>query len=212
MKFENYLPGDFILFQGPFRNGKTSGAVRLAYQLWKRGYTVVSNIPLLFSSRLITTLDEVFMLRGVVFLWDEIQATLDSRNFAGAAQIKLTQESIYFGKRGNVLIMTTPDLILVDVRYRTYTHHVYNVKKIRQNGHYYAVNEYCTYNEARGLLMPHGKFKQSLERYGGLFDTLYEKVILEIDPAGEYANPGARPKGATGGRTQKLSVDSRLYN
>lgn len=209
MKFERYLPGDFIMFCGPFRNGKTSGAVRLAYHLWRRGYAVVSNIPLLFSSRLITTIDEVLELRNVVFLWDEIQATLDSRNFSGPLQIKVTQESIYFGKRGNILIMTTPDLILVDIRYRTYTHHVYNVRKIYQGGQYWAINEYCWYNATREMLLPRGKFKQSLLRYAGLFDTFYEKVILNPASDSEYIKAAARRKRADADKIKV--VDKALW-
>lgn len=205
MKFERYMPGDFIMFCGPFRNGKTSGAVRLAFDLWRRGYPVVSNIPLVFSSRLITTIDEVLELRNVVFLWDEIQATLDSRNFSGPMQIKVTQESIYFGKRGNILIMTTPDLSLVDIRYRTYTYHVYNVRKYRMNGRYYGVNEYCSHNPTLGTLLSKGKFKQSLSKYGPLFDTYYEQVILLPAADSEYVKAAARRKRADDARIVNMS-------
>lgn len=201
MKFELYLPGDFVVFSGYLRQGKTLNAVRVAWDLAHRlGMPVVSNIPISFSEQLVTTVEEVYSLRNKIFLWDEIQATLDSREFSAAQSIRLTKESIYFGKRGNVLLMTTPNLQMVDVRYRILTHNVYRVRKryTRRRGWGALVRRFF-YDSTLDLLYPMQKWFMGFAPYVGTYDTNYELVVLgssneDVKPASikKAAAPPAR--------------------
>lgn len=175
MYSENYLPGDFIGCVGDLRKGKTMNAVRIARSLHRRGYRVASNIPIVFADTLVQSFDDFIKLRDCVFVWDEIQASLDSRNSKSMTVMALTQESIYIGKRGIILIYTSPSLRMVDIRYRELTRNIYQMtRKALVRGKWRTRVEWCYQPVGSDqVLMPIGVFALQHERYYGLYDTLW---------------------------------------
>lgn len=200
---ENYLPGDFIGCVGDLRKGKTMNAVRIAYYLRRRfGYPVVSNIPIHFpgerACRKISTIDEFVNLTDCVFVWDEIQASLDSRMSKSDIVIRLTQESILIGKRGIILIWTSPALRMVDVRYRGLTRQIYSItQKARIRGSFVSRVVWSEHLlDFDMVLMQRAIFPMHLSKYYGLYDTLYGKRPGETLTIG----PGAAAVPARGAR------------
>lgn len=197
------MPGDFIGCVGDLRKGKTMNAVRIAYALHRRqGYPVVSNIPICFPGELpcrrISTFDEFINLQDCVFVWDEIQASLDSRMSKADIVIALTQESILIGKRGIILIWTSPALRMVDVRYRGLTRNIYSItQKARIGGNFVSRVVWSEHLlDFDMVLMQRAIFPLHLSKYYGLYDTLYGKRPGEKLTIG----PGASGAPASGAR------------
>jgi hypothetical protein len=183
MPVEEYYPGDFIAIVGYLRRGKTMNAVRIAYDLYLRGWNVVSNIPLTFSSSpRLTWIEQVYEIRNSVILWDEAPLTLDSRQFAD--NVRATQQGVLFGKRGNITIMTMPVFSTLDKRFRELTHSVYLVHQKAElyPDEWYSYITWCYYPLEGVTLYPYGSFLLPHAPYRDLFDTLFEDVILLPDP------------------------------
>lgn len=174
LPFERYAPGDFIGLFGALRSGKTLGAVRLAMLLSRRyGLPVASNIPVT-GAGLLRSLDALLALRGAVVVWDEVQASLDSREWSSAQSKALTRELIMFGKRGLIVVYTSPAFANVDVRIRRLTRYVYVTRRrLRVSGSDYAVYQWCTHWYADDVLTPVYQFALRLSDWYGCYDTLY---------------------------------------
>jgi hypothetical protein len=194
---ENYMPGDFIACTGDLRKGKTMNAFRLARALFRKGYRVRSNVPFHFGPMAdrqpVLYLDEFVELTDCVFVWDEIQASLDSRLSKSQTVIKLTQESILIGKRGIILIYTSPALSMVDIRYRMLTRNIYqmtNKALLRSHGYVTRVEWLHHVHGQDGVTMPIGVFPLVHKRFYGTYDTLWGRrpgesvVIRERQEAG----------------------------
>lgn len=185
---ENYKPGDFIACLGDLRMGKTMNAIRLARMLHRQGWQVYSNIPISFAAGRTATVTQFFELRDCVFVFDEIQATLDSRNSHAKLLMRLTQESIYIGKRGIILIYTSPSLRMVDIRYRGLTRHVYLMTaKALVQGRWITRVEWCKHSVDTDMLLERkGVFPLYHDQYYGTYPTLFgrepgENLVLIDD-------------------------------
>lgn len=147
-------------------------AVRIAYGLHLLyGLPVISNVPITFG-RLITTADEILHARNHICIWDEMQDSLDSRAFQ--RNIEATQQAIYTGKRGNILIYTSPDFSMFDKRYRILTRYLYYCEKPIPGRS--IITRAVFRGGAEAAIA--GRFMIKHKEWGPLYDTLYEDVRL----------------------------------
>ena len=170
-----FYPGDFICSCGYLRAGKTMNSVRLALNLHLKGWNIVSNIDVKFATQRLKYIEELYEVRNSVILLDEVQATIDSRDFA--KNVTVTQQGIYFGKRGNIVIMTTPHFGMLDIRYRQLTRYLFQCRRVVRHGKGYTVVEPYIHDGMDNLKST-GKFVMKQELYYGLYDTLDENVAL----------------------------------
>lgn len=169
LPFESYYPGDFIGVFGPLRSGKTLGAVRLALLLSARyGISVASNIPVR-SSSLLRALDDIQALRGAVVLWDEIQVSLDSREWSKSSARDLTRDLMLWGKRGLIVVYTSPAFATVDVRVRRLTRRCY----VASRAGVYTVYDVYDHTLADDVLTWRYRFGLRRSVWYGAYDTLY---------------------------------------
>jgi hypothetical protein len=174
LPFERYHPGAFVGVFGALRSGKTLMACRLAVCLARTlGLDLVSNIPVL-GARRVTTLDDLAALRGAVLVWDEVQVSLDSREWASEAARCLTRDMILWGKRGVICVYTSPSFQTVDVRLRRLTQYVYvTAGRFRRSGVDYAVYRWHEHPYADDVLVERYRFALRLSDWYGIYDTLY---------------------------------------
>ena len=172
--FERYHPGAFVGVFGALRSGKTLMACRLGVTLARSlGLDLVSNIPVR-GARRVATLDDLAALRGAVLVWDEVQVSLDSREWASEAARCLTRDMILWGKRGVVCIYTSPAFQTVDVRLRRLTQYVYvTAGRFRRSGADYAVYRWHEHPYADDVLVERYRFALRLDAWYGVYDTLY---------------------------------------
>ena len=199
LPFERYCPGAFVGIFGALRSGKTLMACRLGVTLARSlGLDLVSNIPVA-GARRIVTLDDLAALRGAVLVWDEVQVSLDSREWASEAARALTRDMILWGKRGVVCIYTSPAFQTVDVRLRRLTQYVYvTAGRYRRNGADYAVYRWHEHPYADEALVVRYRFALRLDAWYGVYDTLYGASAgdtLAILPAPAPALAPARRRG-----------------
>ena len=174
LPFERYYPGAFVGVFGALRSGKTLMACRLGLVLARSlGLDLVSNIPVA-GARRIFTLDDLAALRGAVLVWDEVQVSLDSREWASEAARCLTRDMILWGKRGVICVYTSPSFQTVDVRLRRLTQYVYvTAGRFRRSGVDYAVYRWHEHPYADDVLVEHYRFALRLDAWYGIYDTLY---------------------------------------
>jgi hypothetical protein len=174
LPFERYRPGAFVGVFGALRSGKTLMACRLGIVLAARlGLDLVSNIPVR-GARRIATLDDLAALRGAVLVWDEVQVSLDSREWSSEAARSLTRDMILWGKRGIVCVYTSPSFATVDVRLRRLTQYVYVTSgRYRRSGVDYAVYRWHEHPYADDALVERYRFALRLSDWYGVYDTLY---------------------------------------
>jgi hypothetical protein len=187
LPFERYYPGSFVGVFGALRSGKTLMACRLAVCLARSlGLDLVSNIPVT-GARRAATLDDLASLRGAVLVWDEVQVSLDSREWASDDARRLTRDMILWGKRGIVCVYTSPSFATVDVRLRRLTQYVYvTAGRYRRNGADYAVYRWHEHPYADDVLVERYRFALRLDTWYGIYDTLYGAAVgdtLAILPA-----------------------------
>jgi len=199
LPFEHYCPGAFVGVFGALRSGKTLMACRLGVSLARfLGLDLVSNIPVA-GARRIVTLDDLAALRGVVLIWDEVQVSLDSREWASDAARCLTRDMILWGKRGIVCVYTSPSFGTVDVRLRRLTQYVYvTAGRYRRSGADYAVYRWHEHPYSDDLLVERYRFALRLSDWYGVYDTLYGAApgdTLAILPAPAPALAPARRRG-----------------
>jgi len=170
----SYRPGAFVGIFGALRSGKTLMACRLGVVLASLlGLDLVSNIPVR-NARRVATLDDLAALRGAVLVWDEVQVSLDSREWASEAARTLTRDMILWGKRGIVCVYTSPAFATVDVRLRRLTQYVYvTAGRYRRAGCDYAVYRWHEHPYADDVLVERYKFVLRLSDWYGVYDTLY---------------------------------------
>ena len=175
LPFERALgPGEFVLYTGRLRSGKTLAAVRLATLLAARlSFRLAANIPVT-GGILLHTLEDLLDLRDAVVVWDEIQASLDSREYASQVSRLLTRELILFGKRGIVLLGTTPAFAMVDTRLRRLTYHVHRtVRRLSWAGQTWATYDYYRHPAGDDVLRYVTSYALCHSRWYGTYDTLY---------------------------------------
>jgi hypothetical protein len=174
LPFERYMLGAFIGVFGALRSGKTLMACRLAVCLARSlGLDLVSNIPVT-GARRVATLDDLASLRGAVLVWDEVQVSLDSREWASEAARCLTRDMILWGKRGVICVYTSPSFQTVDVRLRRLTQYVYvTAGRFRRSGTDYAVYRWHEHPYADDVLVERYRFALRLDAWYGIYDTLY---------------------------------------
>ena len=199
LPFERYYPGAFIGIFGALRSGKTLMACRLGVSLARiLGLDLVSNIPVR-GARRVSTLDDLAALRGAVLIWDEVQVSLDSREWASEAARCLTRDMILWGKRGVVCVYTSPSFATVDVRLRRLTQYVYvTAGRFRRAGVDYAVYRWHEHPYADDVLCERYRFALRLSDWYGVYDTLYGASpgdALAILPAPAPALAPARRRG-----------------
>ena len=196
LPFERYYPGVFVGVFGALRSGKTLMACRLGVTLARSlGLDLVSNIPVA-GARRVSTMDDLAALRGAVLVWDEVQVSLDSREWASEAARALTRDMILWGKRGVVCIYTSPAFQTVDVRLRRLTQYVYvTAGRYRRSGADYAVYRWHEHPYADDVLVERYRFALRLDSWYGVYDTLYGAApgdTLAILPAPAPALAPAR--------------------
>ena len=199
LPFERYMPGAFIGVFGALRSGKTLMACRLGVTLARSlGLDLVSNIPVA-GARRVATLDDLASLRGAVLVWDEVQVSLDSREWASEAARSLTRDMILWGKRGVICVYTSPSFATVDVRLRRLTQYVYvTAGRYRRGGADYAVYRWHEHPYADDVLVERYRFALRLDAWYGIYDTLYGASpgdTLAILPAPAPAPALARRRG-----------------
>jgi hypothetical protein len=174
LPFERYMPGAFVGVFGALRSGKTLMACRLGLVLARSlGLDLVSNIPVT-GARRIFTLDDLAALRGAVLVWDEVQVSLDSREWASDGARRLTRDMILWGKRGVICVYTSPSFQTVDVRLRRLTQYVYvTAGRYRRGGADYAVYRWHEHPYADDVLVERYRFALRLSDWYGVYDTLY---------------------------------------
>ena len=199
LPFERYHPGAFVGVFGALRSGKTLMACRLGVTLaCSLGLDLVSNIPVA-GARRVATLDDLASLRGAVLVWDEVQVSLDSREWASEAARSLTRDTILWGKRGVICVYTSPSFATVDVRLRRLTQYVYvTAGRFRRSGADYAVYRWHEHPYADDVLVERYRFALRLDAWYGIYDTLYGASpgdTLAILPAPAPAPALARRRG-----------------
>jgi len=174
LPFERYRPGAFVGVFGALRSGKTLMACRLGCSLARSlGLDLVSNIPVV-GARRVSTMDDLAALRGAVLVWDEVQVSLDSREWASEAARCLTRDMILWGKRGVACVYTSPSFQTVDVRLRRLTQYVYvTAGRYRRGGADYAVYRWHEHPYADDALVERYRFALRLSDWYGIYDTLY---------------------------------------
>jgi len=174
LPFERYFPGSFVGVFGALRSGKTLMACRLGCSLARSlGLDLVSNIPVA-GARRVATLDDLAALRGAVLIWDEVQVSLDSREWASDDARRLTRDMILWGKRGVLCVYTSPSFQTVDVRLRRLTQYVYvTAGRFRRSGVDYAVYRWHEHPYADDALVERYRFALRLDAWYGVYDTLY---------------------------------------
>ena len=193
LPFERYMPGSFIGVFGALRSGKTLMACRLGVTLARSlGLDLVSNIPVV-GARRVAALDDLAALRGAVLVWDEVQVSLDSREWASDAARALTRDMILWGKRGVICVYTSPSYATVDVRLRRLTQYVYvTAGRFRRAGVDYAVYRWHEHPYADDVLVERYRFALRLSDWYGVYDTLYGASAgdtLAILPAPSSPSP-----------------------
>jgi len=199
LPFERYMPGAFVGVFGALRSGKTLMACRLGVSLARSlGLDLVSNIPVAGAQR-VATLDDLAALRGAVLVWDEVQVSLDSREWASDDARRLTRDMILWGKRGVICVYTSPSFATVDVRLRRLTQYVYvTAGRFRRSGVDYAVYRWHEHPYADDVLRERYQFALRLSDWYGVYDTLYGAApgdTLAILPAPAPALAPARRRG-----------------
>lgn len=214
---ELYYPGDLISCNGYLRQGKTMNMVRLAWKLHQYwGMPVLCNFPVAFGTR-VRFVEDYMNARGHILLWDEMQDSLDSREFKN--NVEATRQAIKLGKRGNILIYTTPVFGMVDVRFRQITQWVYMAHKPKVG--LTVVTRYW-YPGLGDMIFPRGKLVMYHKHWGPSYDTLEEDTTVLPRPkpkenagkakqlSGSVSSPSLSDTAGASEAAPAVSVDTRL--
>lgn len=125
-----------LLFDGDLGSGKTLSAVMSAFR-WANS----ANVPILSNMSIeggikLNTGEDLYKIadfaeRGSILLIDEAQSVLDSRTSQTKGQVKFTQFLQYLRKMRCLVIYTTPDYSMVDVRVRQRLSYRVHVSRLR---------------------------------------------------------------------------------
>lgn len=183
--------GTIIAATGLLRMGKTMMATRIAYSQHLEGRKVYANYDTVFSTRL-ENVPQLFKIDdGSVLVLDELQATLDSREFS--KNVELTHWLTMIGKNGISLIYTVQSFMMVDVRVRQLTGFLYFAQRKftgRDGGTRTLFNLYQVFATGdailrKRLVMPHRPLY-------GLYDTRDKNVVLSVNEGAKAVNPMER--------------------
>jgi hypothetical protein len=186
MMQEVYYPGNVIAACGYLGSGKTMLGVRLLFRLRLRRFRCIANIETVFAERAVV-LEDFTEARQTAILWDEIQESLDSREFKH--NIAATRDAIFLRKRGNILIYTVPAIDMVDKRIRQLTNYLYAAQFIRPG--LSVVTRYVM--SPTGQIRPRGVFSLNHSLWGKLYNSWDEDVLLL-----PRANPAPRQRSQRG--------------
>jgi len=167
----SFRPGSVVAITGDLGSGKTMCAVRLLLAELAAGRRVVANIPTIFAPRA-RYLEHFTEARRSSILWDEMQESLDSREYR--SNVTATRKAIFLRKRGNVLFYTVPDISMVDKRIRLLTNYVVACHVLRTG--LSLVQMYRA--SASGAIRLLGKHLLYHHIWGGFYDSYDEDVLL----------------------------------
>lgn len=182
--------GEYIAFCGPLGSGKTLNMTRVAAMDAIGGRNVAANYPTSFA-RPIRSIPDLFSLRDTLILLDELQATMDSREFKKAGD--LAQWILIVRKLGCSVCYTTQSFSFVDTRVRQITSYVYQCEPATWDGmNATKVELYAVRNEVgrliRKFIMPHSELLYSL------YDSF--DINVKLTEAGKEASFAYNPTGA----------------
>lgn len=165
--------GDVVFYVGALRSGKTMSAVADALA---SAAPIRANIDVAGATRVETVTELLAPAASLtIVVWDEIQATLNAREFAKSSNIDISKTLIYLGKRNLALLATAPSWLMVDVNLRRLATRVVHV--VRRSSDLAVRYEY-SYNSVTDSLTPRATRVLRYARYRGLYDTLSESVVL----------------------------------
>lgn len=166
---------------GRMGTGKTLSAVRYAYNYYKQGYTVYSNIKLNFPHNYVGLQDLIDMtnnqlvLEKTVMLIDEIGFYIDSRNSQSKRNRLISLWIVMTRKLKTNLIYTSQYLHQVDKRLRSNTDVIIKCNSKDYKGEKYTMNLIMTMREF-GVSMKRDVYRS--RDYYGLYNT-YELIKIE---------------------------------
>lgn len=174
-----YKRGDVIGSIGLMGAGKTLNAVRLARLLAVRyGLGIVANLDLVgIQYQRLRKFSEFPTISNSIIILDEAGLLLDSRKFASAANIFITNYLLLIRKRGNILLYTVQQPRLTDVRLFENSSYLYYLENYHR--------DYSRMSLVRiGLTSAKFVFMEvAFDRrpWYGLYDTNDTDVFLEMD-------------------------------
>jgi hypothetical protein len=116
-------------FVGILRSGKTLSMVEAAYNHYKQGAKIYSNIHLnsrIIPHTFINSIEQLDKIRGdinhpAILLLDEIWRWLDSRKWKGSKNDIITKIIMFSGKRGIIIYCTSQNFHQIEKRIRDVT-------------------------------------------------------------------------------------------
>lgn len=169
-----------IGYVGRMGSGKTLSMVKYAYEKYKKGYTIYSNIKLNFPYKPYTLTDLLEYannstnFNNSIIIMDEAHIFLDSRN-SGSKRSRMISYILLMSRKRNMhVIYTTQRFHQIDKRLRENSEHINlcSFKKHKRTGIEYIRNIIITYLEV-GQTMRAIVFKA--KPYYKLYDS-YEVV------------------------------------
>lgn len=156
--------GEYVAFCGPLGSGKTLNMTRVAAMDAIGGRKVYANYPTAFAQS-IDSIPHLFSIRDALICLDELQATMDSREFKKAGD--LAQWILIVRKLGCSVLYTTQSFGFVDLRVRQITTYVYQCEPASWQGNNATkVELYGVRGEAgrliRKFIMPHSPMLYAL--------------------------------------------------
>lgn len=120
-----------ILLVGRQGSGKTLLMVKMAYDYWKEGKTIYSNVKLNFPFKQIDYNDIVnCKLKNAVVLLDEVHQLLPSRNSMSKINRTIVDGFLSMIRKQNLIVIGTTQLEMkVDVRFREEKDFIYECFK-----------------------------------------------------------------------------------
>jgi len=119
------------LVLGKQGDGKTLFLVKKAYEKYRKGYTVYSNVHLNFPYKHIKVDDIInCKLQNGVVIWDEIHIHLPARRSLSKTNVKICDGFLSMVRKKNLEIFgSTQTTRKVDVRFRDEADYLYQCKK-----------------------------------------------------------------------------------
>lgn len=169
-------------FIGRMGSGKTLSMVKYAYEYYKLGYKIYSNIKLNFPyteytiNELVDYANNDTTFYKSVVLCDEMHIMLDSRASGSKRNRIITYFLLQTRKRDVKLFYTTQFFHQVDKRLRSNTDMIIlNNTRVARNGEQYTLNLFIQTTELGRTLKKHVVFKS--KNYFNLYNT-YEVVKM----------------------------------
>lgn len=200
--------GEYIAFCGPLGSGKTLNMTRLAAYDALQGRRVAANYPLVFAEQ-ITSIPHLYSMRDRLLCLDELQATMDSREFKKVGD--LAQWILIVRKLGCSVLYTTQSFSFVDTRVRQITSYIYQCEPARWGGRnatlveLYKVRNGDNARLLKKFMMPHSEVLYNL------YDSFDYNVKLTEDGktssfgGDSAAQPAVAQQAASAAKVDRLS-------